>query len=285
MPEYRMPTAHTQERIPGRQSEMQPQPVTIRDGYCGAEKLKDRVALVTGGDSGIGRAVAVHYAREGARLAIAYLEEHDDARETERLVKGANSDCLLIPGDLGSQQACRSAIDRVIDHYGRLDVLVNNAAEQHPIDRPEELDARVVERTFRTNAFAYLYLMVEALPHLPEGGCIINTSSVTGVRGHGELLDYAATKGAVLAMTFSFAQAVADRGVRVNAVAPGPIWTPLIPSTFDADEVEEFGKKTLLKRPGQPAEVAPAYVFLASEDASYITGQTIHINGGGYISA
>lgn len=277
--------AQVQDTQPGRQSDMTPQPESIRDDYRASGRLKGSVALVTGGDSGIGRAVVLHFAREGAKVAIAYLDEHDDAEETRRIANGFGGDCLLIPGDLGDEDACRAAVDLVIEHYGRLDVLVNNAGEQHPIDDPGQIDAAQVERTFRTNAFACLYLTTAAIPYLPEGGCIINTSSVTAVRGHDHLPDYAGTKGAILAITFSFARSLAERGIRVNAVAPGPIWTPLIPSTFDADEVEAFGGDTLMKRPGQPSEVAPAYVFLASRDASYITGQTIHVNGGGHISA
>ncbi|HLM52707.1 MAG TPA: SDR family oxidoreductase [Pseudoxanthomonas sp.] len=278
--------AQVQERQPGHQQPMHPDPQTIRDDYRGSDKLAGKVALITGGDSGIGRAVAVHFAREGADIAIAYLDEHDDARETERLVQEAGRRCISLPGDLGDIETCRRTVEATVEQLGGLDILVNNAAEQHPVDSPEDLlDSDQIERTFRTNAFAYLYLMSLALPHLREGGSIINTSSVTGVRGHKQLLDYSATKGAILAMTFSFAQAVAERGIRVNAVAPGPIWTPLIPATFPAEKVEKFGQDTLLKRAGQPSEVAPAYVFLASEDASYITGQTIHINGGGYISA
>jgi NAD(P)-dependent dehydrogenase (short-subunit alcohol dehydrogenase family) len=265
---------------------MHPNPQTIRDSYRGSDKLAGKVALITGGDSGIGRAVAVHFAREGADVAIAYLDEHDDARETERLVQEAGRRCISLPGDLGDLETCRRTVEATVEQLGGLDILVNNAAEQHPVESPEDLlDSDQIERTFRTNAFAYLYMMSLALPHLREGGSIINTSSVTGVRGHKQLLDYSATKGAILAMTFSFAQAVAERGIRVNAVAPGPIWTPLIPATFPPEKVEKFGQDTPLKRAGQPSEVAPAYVFLASEDASYITGQTIHINGGGHISA
>lgn len=275
----------TQARQPGREDAMTPQPQSIRDDYRPAGKLDGRVALITGGDSGIGRAVALHYAREGAQVAIAYLDEHEDAQQTQREIEDDGGDCLLIPGDLGDPEHCAQTIARVVERFGRLDVLVNNAAEQHPVDAPEEIDPEQIERTFRTNAFAYLFLTIAALPHLKAGACIVNTSSVTAVRGHKQLPDYAATKGAILAMTFSFAQALAERGIRVNAVAPGPIWTPLIPSTFSADEVATFGENTLLKRAGQPAEVAPAYVFLASQDASYITGQTIHINGGGHISA
>ncbi|TWI01728.1 NAD(P)-dependent dehydrogenase (short-subunit alcohol dehydrogenase family) [Luteimonas cucumeris] len=279
------PPAQTQEQQPGEQRAMHPQPESIRDTYRGSGRLDGKVAIVTGGDSGIGRAVALHFAREGASVAVAYLEEKEDARETERLVRAENADCLLFAGDLGDAQRCQALVDATMERFGKLDILVNNAAEQHPVDKPEDLDPGNVQRTFRTNVFAFVYLTTAALPHLPDGGSIINTSSVTAVRGNKQLPDYSATKGAILAFTMSLAQAVAERGIRVNAVAPGPIWTPLIPSTFDAKEVAEFGASTLFKRPGQPSEVAPAYVFLASQEASYITGQTIHINGGGHISA
>lgn len=274
-----------QEHQPGEQSEMRPQPQNIRDSYRGSGRLDGKVALITGGDSGIGRAVAIHFAREGAKVVIGYLEEERDAAETRRLVAAEGSECTGIAGDVGDPGFCRELVRRTVETYGRLDILVNNAGEQHTVEKPEDLTPEQVERTFRTNVFAYIHLATAALEHMGEGASIINTGSVTGVRGHEKLIDYAATKGAIHALTFSLAQAVADRGVRVNAVAPGPIWTPLIPASFSAEEVAEFGASTLLKRPGQPAEVAPAYVFLASEEASFITGQTIHINGGGHISA
>lgn len=275
----------TQARQPGRESRMDPEPLVIREDYAGSGKLEGQVALITGGDSGIGRAVAVHFAREGADVAIAYLEEDADAEATRDMVLAEGRRCTLIRGDLGQEEHARAAVERTLEALGRLDILVNNAAEQHPVDEPEEVTAAQVEATFRSNVFACFHLIQAALPHLGEGSCIINTGSVTGTRGHAELLDYASTKGAIQAMTFSYAQRLAERGIRVNAVAPGPIWTPLIPATFDEDKVAKFGDDTLMKRPGQPAEVAPAYVFLACQDASFITGQIIHVNGGAHISA
>lgn len=283
--EKRKQPPQQQDEQPGKQSEMIPQPESIRGSYRGTDRLRGKVAIVTGGDSGIGRAVALHFAREGATVAFGYLDEAEDAAETERLVRAEGGRCLSMAGDVGDPAFCRRFVDEVIQAHGGLDILVNNAGEQHTVEEPEELTPEQIERTFRTNVFAYLYMTTAAAPHLGEGGCIINTGSVTGARGHEQLIDYASTKGAVHALTFSLAQALADRGIRVNAVAPGPVWTPLIPASFTAKEVAEFGSGTLMKRAGQPAEIAPAYVFLASEEASFITGQTIHINGGGYISA
>lgn len=274
-----------QERQPGRQELMTPEPETIRDSYRGAGRLLGKVAIITGGDSGIGRAVAVHFAREGATVAFGYLDEEEDAAETERLVAVEGARCIRVAGDVGDPGFCRRFVEQVVGEYGGLDILVNNAGEQHVVDSPEELDPQQVERTFRTNVFACIYMATAAIPHLGKGGCIINTGSVTGARGHETLIDYAATKGAVHAFTFSLAQALAGRGIRVNAVAPGPVWTPLIPASFPAEKVAEFGSDTLLKRAGQPSEIGPAYVFLASEEASFITGETIHINGGSHISA
>jgi NAD(P)-dependent dehydrogenase (short-subunit alcohol dehydrogenase family) len=269
-----------QDRQPGRQSEMHPLPRSGESHYLAAGKLKGKVAIITGGDSGIGRAVAVAFAKEGADLAICYYDEHEDAAETRRLVEGEGRRCILLPGDVGDEMHCNDIVRQALELNGRIDILVNNAAEQHVSERMEDIGTEQLERTFRTNFFGMFLLTRAALPHLQEGSAIINTTSVTAYRGSPGLIDYASTKGAIVAFTRSLAKAVADRGIRVNGVAPGPIWTPLIPASFPADEVATFGADTLLKRPGQPEEVAPSYVFLASDDASYMTGQVLHPNGG-----
>lgn len=272
--------AQQQQRQPGIESEMTPRPQFEAPDYRGSGKLEGRVALVTGGDSGIGRAVSVYFAKEGADVAVVYLDEHEDAEKTKREVEEEGRRCLLIPGDIGDESFCREVVQRTVDELGRLDVLVNNAGEQHPKESLEDISSEQIERTFRTNIFAMFYLTKAALPHLKEGSSIINSCSVTAFRGSPGLLDYASTKGAIVAFTRSLALNLADKGIRVNSVAPGPIWTPLIPSTFDKDKVESFGSDVPLGRPGQPEEVAPCYVFLASQDASYMTGQTLHPNGG-----
>lgn len=274
------PPAQKQTRQPGLESRMIPRPASRAPSHKGSAKLEGKVALITGGDSGIGRSVAVLFAREGASVAIVYLNEHDDARETERLVKAEGRRCLLIAGDVGSQSFCRDAVERTVKQFGKLDILVNNAAEQHPQESIEKIDRDQLERTFRTNVFSMFYLTQAAIKHLKKGASIINTASITAYQGSPKLIDYASTKGAIVAFTRSLSKSVASKGIRVNGVAPGPIWTPLIPSTFSAEKVAEFGKDVPMGRPGQPEEVAPCYVFLASDDASYMSGQLLHPNGG-----
>jgi NAD(P)-dependent dehydrogenase (short-subunit alcohol dehydrogenase family) len=271
--------AQKQEHQPGREREMQPKP-DYTPKFPGVGKLKNKVAIVTGGDSGIGRAVAVAMAREGAKVAIVYLEEHKDANETREAVKQEGGDAILLAGDVGDEEFCQAAVEATIDQFGRLDVLVNNAAEQHETDDIREIDAKQIERTFRTNVFSMFFMAKHALRHMAPGGSIINTTSITAYKGHKTLLDYAATKGAIVALTRSLAEALVKDGVRVNAVAPGPIWTPLIPASFEPEHVAKHGSAAPMQRPGQPNEVAPCYVFLASDDASYISGQVLHPNGG-----
>ncbi len=245
-----------------------------------ALKLEGKVAIITGGDSGIGRAVAIAFAKEGADVSIVYLEEHRDARETEQLVEQHGRKCLLIDGDVGDEKFCQKVVKQALSEFGRLDIVVNNAAEQHPQESIEKISAKQLEQTFRTNVFAYFFMIKAAMKHLRKGSVIINTTSVTAYKGSPELLDYSATKGAEIALTRSLSQGLAKKGIRVNGVAPGPIWTPLIPSTFPAEEVATFGSDVPLGRPGQPEEVATCYVFLASDDSSYMTGQILHPNGG-----
>jgi NAD(P)-dependent dehydrogenase (short-subunit alcohol dehydrogenase family) len=269
-----------QKRQPGREHKMKPRPRSDNEKHRGSGKLRNKVAIITGGDSGIGRAVAVAFAKEGADVAIVYLEEHKDANETKRLVEDNGRRCLLVSGDVGQEGFCRKGVGQIVKELGKIDILVNNAAEQHPQESIEKITEKQLERTFRTNIFSFFFMTKAAMKYLSKGGAIINTTSVTAYKGSAHLLDYSSTKGAITAFTRSLSQALADKRIRVNGVAPGPIWTPLIPSTFPPRKVETFGSDVLLGRPGQPEEVAPSYVFLASDDSSYMTGQILHPNGG-----
>lgn len=268
---------------PGQQRPMRPQPETIRESYRGSGKLEGKVALISGGDSGIGRAVAVHFAREGADVAILYLSEDTDADDARSMIEAEGRRCLLIRADARDEARCRSAVEQTVRELGRLDVLVNNLADHVPQEKLEDITPEQLRLTFENNVFPYFHLTRHALPHLGEGSAIINTGSVTSFRGNKELIDYASTKGAIESFTYSLAQNLVARGIRVNGVAPGPIWTPLITSSMDEEKQEKFGRNTPMKRPGEPSEVAPAYVYLACEDSSYVTGQFIHVNGGGFI--
>lgn len=267
---------------PGIEAEMTPSPLYKAPTYKGSGKLKDQVALITGGDSGIGRAVSVLFAREGANVAIVYLPaEERDAQETAAAIESEGQQALLIPGDVTSCEFCCSAVEKTIEQFGRIDVLVNNAAYQETHFQLEEISNEEWEKTFRTNIFGYFYMAKAALKHLKEGGCIINCGSITGLEGHKSLIDYASTKGAIHAFTKSLALSLADRKIRVNCVAPGPIWTVLQPVSKSPEQVSEHGMKTPMQRPGQPEEVAPAFVFFASNaDSSYISGEVLTILGG-----
>lgn len=270
---------------PGEEAKMKPKPEIIRSDYRGSSKLEGKVALITGGDSGIGRSIAVHYAREGADVAIIYLEEDKDAQDTKDMVEKEGASCLIIKGDIRDKAFSSKCVRQVASELGGLNILVNNAAEQHVREGIEELDLDKTEKTFQTNVIAMICITQAASTYLEEGDAIINTTSVVAYQGRKYLIDYGATKGAIVGFTRSLNDDLAPRGIRVNAVAPGPIWTPLIPATFDKEHVAEFGKSTPMGRPGQPSEVAPAYVFLASDDASYISGQVIHVNGGEAVSS
>lgn len=273
-----------QDKQPGFESLMNPRPIFEDDAYKPSNRLKDKVAVITGGDSGIGKAVAVAYAKEGANVAIIYLDEHEDAEETKGIIEKIGGKCILIPGDVGNEEFCKNAVKKVMDTYKKVDIVINNAAVQYPQNSIEDITKEQLKKTFTTNIFSMFFMVKSCLPFLKEGSIIINTASITAYKGHKTLIDYSSTKGAIVSFTRSLSLSLVDRKIRVNAVAPGPIWTPLIPSSFSEQEVAKFGTNTTLGRPGQPAELAPAYVFLASAESSYISGQTIHINGGEIIN-
>lgn len=274
-----LPPQH-QQRQPGNEGAMTPEPQSFMRNYKAAGKLAGKVAVISGGDSGIGRAVSIGFAKEGADVAILYLDEHDDAKATKAAVESEGRRCLLFCGDIAERRFIDQSVEEIAASFGHIDILVNNAAEQHVETDFAEIEPTQWERTFQTNIFGSFHLTQAVLPHLKKGAAIINTSSITAFRGQPTLMDYASTKGAMLAFTRSLAMSLVKQGIRVNAVAPGPIWTPLIPASFPADKVAKFGKEVPMERPGQPDEVAPAYIFLASDDASYMSGQTLHVNGG-----
>jgi NAD(P)-dependent dehydrogenase (short-subunit alcohol dehydrogenase family) len=272
------------QQLPGSEKEMDPKPVSDDPDYKPSEKLKGKVAIITGGDSGIGKATAILFAKEGANIAIVYLEENEDAEDTKKSIEKYGGKALLLPGDVRDNKFCEEIVRKTIKQFGQLDILVNNAAEQHMAKTLEELEIENLHRTFETNIYSMFYLTKAALPHLKEGSCIINTTSVTAYKGSPALLDYSATKGAIVAFTRSLSGNLVEKGIRVNAVAPGPIWTPLIPATFDEEKTSEHGSSAPMKRPGQPVEVAPCFLFLASKDSSYMTGQVLHPNGGSVVN-
>lgn len=273
-------TPKKQNKQPGIEAKMDPAPEYIKDSYKSSGKLDGKIALITGGDSGIGRAVSVHFAKEGADVAIVYLDEDVDAEETKVQVEAAGRKCLLIKGDVKDAGFCKGAVEKTVKEYGKLNILVNNAGMQFPQKNVRDITEEQLEITFKTNIFAYFYFAEAAVKHMKKGDCIINTTSVTAYRSSPALIDYSSTKGAITTFTRSLATNLTEKGIRVNGVAPGPVWTPLIVSTFDEKKIKEFGSETAMKRAGQPSELGPAYVFLASDDASFITGQVIHVNGG-----
>lgn len=279
--------AQSQNQKPALESEMNPAPQYDRESYQGSDKLKGKVALITGGDSGIGRSVAVLYAKEGADVAIVYLNEHEDAQKTKQLVEAQGQKCLIIAGDISGEKFCHEAVEKTVTELGKLDILVNNAAEQYMenAETLEDIDSARLGSIFSTNIFSMFYFCRAAIPHLSEGSSIINTTSINAYKGNASLLSYSTTKGAILAFTRSLSQSLLAKGIRVNGVAPGPIWTPFIPDAFPADKVEGFGKQVPMQRPGQPVEVATSFVFLASDDSSYFAGQVLHPNGGVVVNA
>ena len=281
MEENQFPPQH-QPQQPGKETEMDPKPEYIRESYRGSGKLEGKIALITGGDSGIGRSVAIHFAREKAHIAIAYFgeQEEGDAQETAQLIEAEGCSCLLLAGDLKQPDFCREIVQKTVERFGSLDILVNNAAMQFPQESLTDINDQQLQTTFETNIYPYFRVTREALAHLQEGASIINTASVTAYEGNPQLIDYSSTKGAIVSFTRALAAQLASKGIRVNGVAPGPIWTPLIPASFKAEFVAKFGKDTPMGRAGQPSELGPAYVYLASEESSYMTGQMLHLNGG-----
>lgn len=281
MPE-KVPGQH-QTRQPGIEAEMEPRPVfdTDEPGY---NRLKDKVAIITGGDSGIGRAVAIQFAKEGCDVAIVYLDEHDDARETENAVRKYGKEALLIPMDISTEANCKHVVEKTLERFGHLHILVNNAAVQYEQTDIQDISAEQLEYTFRVNIFSYFYMSKFAVAHMKEGGVIINTSSVNAYKGNESLMDYSSTKGAIISFTRSLSQSLIKKGIRVNAVAPGPVWTPLIPASFSEEKVSKFGQDIPMERPAQPVEIAPCYLFLASREGAFMTGQVLHPNGGAIIN-
>ncbi|WP_303864244.1 SDR family oxidoreductase [Alkalibaculum bacchi] len=279
-----IPPQH-QNQQPGIEFQMNPNPIFDNPSYVGSGKLGNKVALITGGDSGIGKAVAIAFAKEGANVSIVYLNEDEDASQTKKIIEGYGRRCLLIKGDLSQEGFCSEAVDQTIDFYGKCDILVNNAAVQYERQSLLDISSEQLEKTFQTNVFSFFYTTKALLPHLKEGSSIINTASVTAYEGNKTLLDYSSSKGAVVSFTRSLALNLVEKEIRVNAVAPGPIWTPLIPASYDEKKVSSFGINTPMKRPGQPFELAPTYVYLASEDSNYVTGQVLHVNGGIMVSS
>lgn len=281
MPKH-IPAQH-QTRQPGIESEMIPEPIYDNDDP-GLGRLSGKVAIITGGDSGIGRAVAVQFAKEGADVVIAYLDEHDDAQQTADAVRKYGKEALLIAADVSREENCQRIVNETLNKFNQIDIVVNNAAVQYEQQRLEDISAEQLTHTFQVNIFSYFFLSKAALPHLREGSVIINTASVNAYKGNPSLIDYSSTKGAIVSFTRSLSQSLADKGIRVNAVAPGPVWTPLIPASFGDEKVRDFGKDTPLGRPAQPIEIAPCFVFLASKESAFVTGQVLHPNGGSIIN-
>lgn len=269
-----------QQTPPGVESEMTPEPVSENPNYKSAGRLEGKVVIITGGDSGIGKATAIACAHEKADIVVVYLSEDEDAIKTKKRIEELGRKCILVKGDIGQKDFCAKVVATTIDEFGKLDILINNAGEQHPQDDIQKISEEQLIKTFRTNIFGIFFMVQEALPYLKKGSSIINNTSVTAYKGNKDLIDYSSTKGAIISFTRSLSGSLAEKGIRVNSVAPGPIWTPLIPSTFPPEKVKSFGTDTPMGRVGQPYEVAAGFIFLASDDASYITGQTLHINGG-----